>query len=183
MNLAAALLLGHLIADFPLQTTTIYALKVKSWNGVLVHALIHVMVTALLVQPFSAAVPLLLMLGILHFFTDYFKVHFPTDRQWPGFLIDQGIHLTVLMVLAYQWQGVIVSVLPFVLLVPLIFYTAFLATLVFLWVLACDLAQGSMGQKPWIQWARQNLLHLSQYAGLPVFISLFQHLFRHTVRT
>ena len=47
MNLLAALLLGHLIGDFPLQTNQIYRLKSKSWLGIVLHAVVHVVITAL----------------------------------------------------------------------------------------------------------------------------------------
>ncbi|MCB0186690.1 MAG: DUF3307 domain-containing protein, partial [Caldilineaceae bacterium] len=86
MNLAAALLLGHLLADFPLQTTWIYQYKTKSWKGILIHTAIHVLVTACLVKPLLQALPLLILLGILHFLTDYTKVRIPARQQSPGFL-------------------------------------------------------------------------------------------------
>ena len=183
MNLAAALLLGHLIADFPLQTAKIYALKIKSWEGVMLHAFIHVVVTALLIYPIQYALPLLAALGILHFITDYLKVNLPATRQWPGFLIDQGVHLAVLFTLAHQWQAELDSWMPLPALLLLITYTAFLGILVFLWVLACDLARGRWGHYRWVVWSRQNLLGLAQYAGVPAIISLVQYLYRTTART
>lgn len=174
MNLVAALLLGHLIADFPLQTPWIYRFKTESWLGVLLHSAIHVLVTALLISPLTSTIPLLLLLGILHFITDYTKVHIGANQQTPGFLIDQFVHIGVLIFLAHRWQDSIISTLPAALLVPLILYGIFLGLMIFFWVLACDLAKGDWGRYYVVQWARTHLLALSQYAGLALFIFLAQ---------
>jgi len=179
MNLIATLLIGHLIADFPLQTDWIYRYKTESWVGILLHVIIHLFVTALLIQPLSTAIPLLLLLGILHFITDYMKVRLSPKRQATGFLIDQFVHIMVLCLLAYGWQGSIVGTLPAALLVPLLLYGTFLGLMVFGWVLACDLAAENCGQYPVVQWARTNLLILSQYAGLSLFIFLAHFLRGH----
>jgi hypothetical protein len=174
MNLAAALLLGHLIADFPLQTSWIYRYKTESWLGVVLHSAIHVLVTALLIRPLQATVPLLILLGILHFITDFTKSRLPAKRQSPGFLIDQFIHGLVLFLLAKLWQGTLYAVLPATLLLPLILYGSFLGLMVFLWVLACDLTKGQWGRYTLIQWAQRNLLKLSNYAGLALVLFLAQ---------
>ena len=171
MNLAAALLLGHLIADFPLQTNWVYRLKSQSWLGVLLHTAIHLAVTAALIQPIQHALPLLSLLGLLHFITDYTKVRVQAKHQSTGFLIDQIAHLLVVFGLAYQWQTTLSSVLAAALLFPLLFYAAFLGILVFWWVLSCDLAQSRWGQHDHIQWARANLLNFSQYAGIPLLFT------------
>ncbi len=174
MNLAATLFLGHLIADFPLQTAWIYRYKTESWLGVLLHSAIHVFVTALLIGPLSSTILLLLLLGILHFITDYTKVHIAANQQTPGFLIDQFVHIVILIVLARRWQDSIISTLPVALLLPLILYGIFLGLMIFLWVLACDLAKGDWGRYEIVQWARTHLLALSQYAGLAIFVFLAQ---------
>jgi len=172
MNLAAALLLGHLIADFPLQTTWVYQYKTESWIGVLLHSAIHVIVTACLVQPLYQVIPLLVPLGILHFITDFAKVHLSTKHQAPSFIIDQLVHMIVLYLLSQVWQDTLSSTLPTMVLIPLLLYVGFLGLLVFLWVLACDLADSEWGRYPIVQWARRNLLHLTGYAGLSLFFYL-----------
>jgi uncharacterized integral membrane protein len=79
MNLLAALLLGHLIGDFPLQTNQIYRLKNKSWLGIVLHAVVHVVITALLIcQPLSVW-PLFVYLGVLHFLIDLLKLRLPIN--------------------------------------------------------------------------------------------------------
>ena len=50
MDLLATLLLGHLSADFPLQTNWVYRLKNRRWAGVLLHTAIHCVVTAVLLS-------------------------------------------------------------------------------------------------------------------------------------
>ena len=174
MNLAAALLLGHLIADFPLQTAWIYEYKTKSWLGILIHSAIHVLVTACLIRPFYAIIPLLIWLGLLHFLTDFSKVRLPAKRQTPGFLLDQIVHIGVLLLLTKIWQGGVAATLPLSVLLPLIIYNLLLGTMVFLWVLACDLTQGGWNDHAVVQWSRTNLLKLSQYAGLALFFFLAQ---------
>lgn len=180
MTLFAALLLAHLIADFPLQTSTIYALKVQSWKGVAIHVLLHVVVTALLLQPLLTMLPLLLILGVAHFIIDYAKVQWATERQWPGFLVDQMAHLLVVAVLAYCWQGVLISALPMVVVWPLLGYTLFLGSLVFLWTLAGDLVKANQGGTALVQWSYKNLLRLSNYAGLLFFWALLNFCLRQT---
>ena len=56
MQLFATLLLGHLIADFPLQTDWVVQFKKRHITGLALHASIHVGVTALLIRdPFHTA--------------------------------------------------------------------------------------------------------------------------------
>lgn len=182
MDLYAALLLAHLIADFPLQTSTIYALKVKSWKGVVIHVTVHVAVTLLLVDPLQSALPLVAILAVAHFVTDQLKVHWPVEHQWPGFLLDQVAHILVLIFLGFIGQGVVSSVLPMALVWPLLVYTGFLALLIFFWTLATDLYKLHHMQHPLIEWAHHNLLILSSYGGVFLFAALWHYLYRHTVR-
>ncbi|MEZ4622460.1 MAG: DUF3307 domain-containing protein [Caldilineaceae bacterium] len=182
MNLTAALVVGHLIADFPLQTSWVYRFKTESWLGVVLHSAIHVIVTALLIHPLRSALPMLIVLGILHFITDFTKLRVPAKRQTPGFVIDQMAHLVVVMMLAQYWEGHITASLPNALLFFLIGYGTFLGGMIFLWVLACDLAKSGLGSKPMVRWARTNLLTLSQYAGLSLVFFLAQLPLRYPKR-
>lgn len=175
MNLIAALLLSHLVADFPLQTNQIYRLKNESWLGIVLHAAIHVLVAAVLIKQPLAVWPMLVWLGVLHFFVDLVKLRAPIRSPSVGFLLDQGAHLVVLWFLARAWSTVTASVLPLSVLIPMILYGLFLATLVFSWVLANELARGAWGRRRYVQWARNHLLQLSQYAGLPLLFSLAVH--------
>ena len=183
MELTAALLLSHLVGDFPLQTNQIYRLKSQSWVGIALHVAIHVAVTALLIKHPLTVWPMLLLLGILHFFIDLLKLRMPLKRQSFGFLLDQAAHLLVLIFLARAWSSATASVLPLYTLMPMIIYGLFLAALVFLWVAANELAASGFNHQPYIRWARVHLLQLSQYAGLPLLFSLAVHWYRHAWRS
>lgn len=182
MNLIAALLLSHLIGDFPLQTNQIYRLKSRSWLGILLHAVVHVVVTALLIRQPLSVWPLLVWLGVLHFLVDLIKLRAPVKRQWLGFLLDQAAHLITLWLLAKIWSTA-VALLPLSVMLPLIAYGLFLATLVFLWILANELSTSQLGHQPVIQWARVHLLRLSQYAGIPLLFIASVYIYNHLSRT
>ena len=183
MELTAALLLSHLVGDFPLQTNQISRLKSQSWVGIALHVAIHIVVTALLIKQPLTVWPMLLLLGVLHFFIDLFKLRVPLKRQSLGFLLDQVAHLLVLVLLARVWSTATASVLPLYTLMPMIIYGLFLATLVFLWVVANELGASGFDHQPCIRWARVHLLQLSQYAGLPLLFSVAVHWYRNTSRS
>ena len=88
MDLLSALLLGHLIADFPLQANCIFRLKNQHWLGVLLHAAVHCVITAVLLQQPLAYWPLLASLCLVHFTIDWFKlrINFQVSIRWiyPG---------------------------------------------------------------------------------------------------
>lgn len=183
MNLAAALLLSHLVGDFPLQTNWIYKFKNESWLGIALHATIHVILAALLVEHPFTVWPLFVTLGVLHFLIDLIKLHVPTQRQALGFLLDQAAHILVILWLAKTWATAADSVLPLPILMPMIIYGLFLASLVFLWVLANELSSNERRHRRSILWARDHLLQLSQYAGLPLLVSLATHWYHSSSRS
>lgn len=172
MNLTAALLLSHLVGDFPLQTNQVYRLKNKSWLGIVLHAVIHVATAALLVREPLRVWPLLALLGVLHFLIDLIKLRIPTKRQSLGFLVDQVAHLIVLWILAQAWTLNAEARFSLPVMIPLIFYGFILATLVFLWVLANELSTSTWGNRQSIQWAKAHLLQVSQLAGIPLLFTL-----------
>jgi hypothetical protein len=182
MSLIAALLLSHLIGDFPLQTNQIYRLKNESWLGIVLHAVVHVVVMALLLRQPLAVWPMLLWLGVLHFLVDLAKLRLPIRCQWLGFLLDQAAHLITLWLLAQIWSNA-VALLPLSVMLPMIIYGLFLATLVFLWVLANELSTSQWGNHPYVQWARTHLLCLSQYAGVPLLLIAAAYIYQHLPRT
>lgn len=181
MNLIAALLLSHLIGDFPLQTNQIYRLKSKSWLGIVLHSVVHVLVAALLIRQPFAVWSLLLWLGILHFLIDLTKLRLPIKQQWLSFLLDQVAHLVTLWLLAQLWSNA-TALLPMAVMLPLIAYGLFLATLVFCWVLANELSASQWGSRPSVQWARAHLLRLSQYAGVPLLLAAAAYVYQQLVR-
>ncbi|WP_420643445.1 DUF3307 domain-containing protein [Candidatus Leptofilum sp.] len=159
------LLLAHLLADFPLQTNLIFRLKVAGNMGLALHVAIHVLMTGLLLQDPAQHLDLLLILGVAHFLTDWIKVRFPGEPQWPGFILDQLAHLSAIVLLAIWWPDV-TTVLPLWLLLPLILFVFLPAALMLLWVWANDAQQQNRYQqsRP-VNWASQRLLSISQRTG------------------
>ncbi|WP_420630614.1 DUF3307 domain-containing protein [Candidatus Leptofilum sp.] len=159
------LLLAHLLADFPLQTNRIFRLKVAGNVGLALHVGIHLIMTGLLLQNPAQHIDLLLVLGVAHFVTDWIKVRFPGEPQWPGFILDQLAHLTAIVLLAI-WQPAVTAVLPLSLLLPLILFVFLPAALMLLWVWANDAQeQNRYQQSRSVNWASQRLLTISQRTG------------------
>ncbi len=179
MNLLAALLLSHLVADFPLQTNRIYKLKNESVLGIALHVAIHILLAAFLIQQPLQSWPLLISLGILHFLIDLAKVRAPQKPQAVSFVLDQLAHLIVLTGLADYWAPTVASVLPASVLLPMIIYGLGIATLVFLWVLANDLTAGTRSDKAYLQWSKNYLLQISQYAGWPLVLLLIVYWYQN----
>ncbi len=91
---------AHLIADFLLQPTWLVKLKQRRRYGVVIHALIHFFVMALLTLAWSIAGVLgLIIIAVAHAVIDYIKIALEKRglKYIPGFLIDQSTHLLVLV--------------------------------------------------------------------------------------
>lgn len=165
MTTFLALWLAHLLADFPLQTNRVFRLKIASNAGLAFHVLLHLLMTALLVQQPTAHLSLFVMLGFVHFLIDWTKLRLPGDPQWPGFLLDQLAHLVSLVLLARWQMGIMVALSPW-LMVPLILLVLLPAMLMLLWVWANDMERDDRYQESSsVQWASRRLLTLSQQTG------------------
>lgn len=171
MNLISTLLLGHLIADFPLQTNWVYKWKSRSSAGVAFHVAIHLGVTALLIRDPLRHWPLLAVLGLAHFVTDWLKLRLPSSVQTPGFLLDQAAHVAAILLLAGSATEVNV-VLPPVLLYPALLYATVPAAMTLTWVFANDVGQEIENAGDWIQVARRQMLSLAQLAGFPLLMAV-----------
>jgi hypothetical protein len=107
-ELFLVLLLAHLIADFPLQNNWLINLKRKSWQGIVLHSLIVVVITGMLTFPWLKELwPALLVIGLGHFIVDAWKIRVEQAR-WlkPGsqtgyFLADQLFHGLVLLLVSW----------------------------------------------------------------------------------
>ncbi len=99
------LLLGHLLGDFPLQTNWVMRHKLEHRWGIFLHASIHGVVTAFLVQSWLSALPLLMTLVLVHFAIDWLKLHLPSKTATRGFLLDQLAHLVVIVLLSIIWPS------------------------------------------------------------------------------
>ena len=165
MSTFLILLLAHLLADFPLQTNRVFRLKITSNAGLALHVLIHLLMAMLLLQQPVQNLDLLLALGLAHFVTDWIKVRFPTEPQWPGFVIDQMAHLAAIIGLA-RWHPDVTAVLPLWLMLPLILFVLLPAVLMLLWVWANDAQQQNrFRQSRSVYWASRRLLTISQRTG------------------
>lgn len=97
------LILSHVLGDFPLQTDTIYYLKVKAKWGRLLHGLVFILLNFLLGWPYLSdklVLSFLIAIGLLHALTDGMKITFKS-RYYQGetiltFLSDQFIHIAII---------------------------------------------------------------------------------------
>ena len=181
MNILAALILGHLIGDFPLQTNRIAQSKHENQSMLVIHVLIHVCVTAALIKNPFDNVLLLTMIGCAHYLIDLTK--FSNGNSGPSrcFLFDQVIHLTSLSLIAlttmYIPNMLPINALPVTILYPALAYGLLLGSMVFTWVWANEstVTTASHNQRVW--WVRSRMLVLSQRAGVAllglVVIALF----------
>jgi hypothetical protein len=169
MSIFFTLLLAHLIADFPLQTNWIYAMKLKSSKGIAIHVFIHLFVTALLIREPLTLLPLFVILAVTHFLIDWLKLRYPTDRQVPGFLLDQLLHLTVLAFLTAVFTAVQPVLQPRPLIIGLAY--AFIPPIImFFWLLAIDRNQEKQKTNRCSCWCQRHLLPISQSAGVPLLV-------------
>jgi hypothetical protein len=164
MEAFSNLLLAHLLSDFPLQTNRIFKMKMEGHKGLLVHTAVHLVVTAVLIQQFWHYWPMFLFLGITHYLTDWVKVSIKTQRQTPGFLLDQLAHLIVLLLIAWWWPE-ITGVLPQWFVWFGILLTLILALLTGIWVVSFDLCTEPETTTSSACWVKSHLLQYTQQMG------------------
>src|SRR5262245_36208548 len=95
-----ALLLCHLIADYPLQTDAMVQAK-KRLPGLTLHVGVHLLTMLVIVlglagAAWRAALPAVLAVALLHFGIDFWKNELVRLRpQWVigGYLQDQVLHM------------------------------------------------------------------------------------------
>lgn len=165
------LVLAHLIADFPLQTNTIYYLKMESSAGIILHSSIHALTAFLLTGLRWDLWYVWLFLLVTHAITDWAKLRYKSPTQWSGFLMDQFIHLMILVLIAV-WQPGLSSPLP-----DWLVYSAFVLAwipliLMFLWVYAGDVIDSTPDPSARVLWMRENLLQTSRLSGYPVLLAV-----------
>lgn len=168
----ATLLLGHLLADFPLQTNKIFQLKNEGMRGLLIHVAIHLVITALLIVEPLRNWSVLFALGVSHLIIDSLKVYRPTTPQAPGFILDQVAHIMVLVLLvAFAPPFEVVEITPYLFYPALV--GAFLSAIaMYIWVWANDqVAMASpVGER--IEWAQKFMIKISQQSGRLIVLSL-----------
>jgi hypothetical protein len=169
MDPFGTLVLGHLIADFPLQTRFVFRLKQRHWAGVLLHSAIHCVVTALLLESAISHWPVVAAVGLTHFAVDWVKLRFCPGPESLVFAADQIAHIAVLRVIA-TLVGQVRGALPPVILGAALTYAVALASLTLLWALGTDIASrvGKPLARP--EEAISRLVLIGQWAGLPLVV-------------
>jgi hypothetical protein len=163
------LLLGHLIADFPLQTNGIYRLKNRHWSGILLHAAIHCAVTGLLLEDALTYWRMLVTLGVMHFGTDWLKLRLPFKLESVGFVLDQVAHILGLLLLAARWPDMHGTV-PTALLYPALAYALVPVVLMLFSVAAGDVGRVRATSPGWLANNAPIFIFLSQAAGVPLVV-------------
>ena len=170
MELFATLLLAHLLADFPLQTDWMFRVKVRHWAGVVLHAAMHVLVTAALIQQPLTYWPVLLILWAVHSLIDWLKLYIQFKYISVGFVLDQIAHTLTLAMIAYQVPAIMGGIQPEI--VPwLITWAMIPAVFMFLSILAVDVDQAAPGR---VRWSKQNQTFklISQISGYPLLAAV-----------
>jgi Protein of unknown function (DUF3307) len=107
-----AVLLAHLLADFPLQTDSLVRAKTHGIKGFLTHGAIHFATVNVALLLFThnrlwslRTQSILVAYAVLHIVLDYMKQLYLRVRQVPDstgpFVVDQALHL--LMAVAVTW--------------------------------------------------------------------------------
>jgi hypothetical protein len=102
------LVLSHLIADFVLQTNWINKMKRKSIKGLIVHVIIHFVVTYLILMPYLGSIWfefggfklngyfMVFLICLVHLMVDEMRIYIINHRIYDdntvSFLIDQFLH-------------------------------------------------------------------------------------------
>ncbi|MCX5777218.1 MAG: DUF3307 domain-containing protein [Candidatus Firestonebacteria bacterium] len=101
------LLAAHFLADFMLQTDSVFKIKVKYKWGVLLHGAIVALITALFLLPYFSSpvvIGLYILGSLVHIFQDRAKIAYnlqiENNNLWT-FLLDQIGHIAVLAIISY----------------------------------------------------------------------------------
>ncbi|MEF3280469.1 MAG: DUF3307 domain-containing protein [Elusimicrobiota bacterium] len=108
MDIFWRLSLSHLIADFTLQTNWINRMKRENVKGVIIHVLVHIIVTTLLLTPYLdklwfnfynfklTGYAMILIICFFHFIIDQTRVYAIKNKIYPdntiSFIADQIFH-------------------------------------------------------------------------------------------
>lgn len=109
-------ILAHLLADFIFQPSKLVLWKIRSKYGVLVHVLVHFVVNLIVLSPFILnghiwPIGAAFAICFLHFWIDQAKINYDLkhDKKIMAFLLDQLIHLLVMMIVYFFVQNIALS--------------------------------------------------------------------------
>lgn len=176
MDRYLALLIAHIIADFPLQAGIIYKWKTTSKLGLLVHTGIHIATMFILFKPPYTWWGALVILGALHYFIDWAKLKWPIRPQLLGFILDQVWHVLSLIPIAILFPQMEPR-LPEDILLRNFLVVLISPILLMLWTYTFDITATAHNTRAStiVDWSRRNLLRFSQIVGfISVAIILIQ---------
>jgi hypothetical protein len=136
---------------------------------VLLHAVVHCVVTAVLLQDSLTHWPMLIILGSIHFATDWLKLRIRFKFQTLGFILDQIAHVLALLFLA-TWQPEMTGALTPTLIYTAVGYALVPALLMFSSVMAADLEKTTSDRSSGAKNRAARFILLSQVAGLPLVV-------------
>jgi len=119
MFLFYRLLLAHIIADFPLQTSQIFKVKANTEWGVLIHTLIVLIFSILFAFPYledPKVIIILLIIFLSHTAIDKLKMEYSKKTKKLSIrilLLDQALHVAIIAVLTFNFTESYLLSFPF----------------------------------------------------------------------
>lgn len=119
MYLFYRLLLAHIIADFPLQTSQIFKVKMNTEWGVLVHTLIVLIFSIFFAFPYLEDPKFIIILWAIflsHTVIDKIKLDYSkknADQDIRIFLLDQFLHISIIAALSLNFDKIYLLISPF----------------------------------------------------------------------
>ena len=119
MFLFYRLLLAHIIADFPLQTSQIFKIKMNTQWGVIVHTLIVLIFSILFAFPYledPKVIIILLVIFLSHTVIDKLKMEYSKKTKNQSIkilLLDQFLHIAIIAVLTFNFTKSYLLIFPF----------------------------------------------------------------------
>ncbi len=110
------LLFAHLLADFVLQPKKLVLWKIKSKDGIIVHALIHFFTNVLILLPIIIIgnywlIAVAFIISFIHFWIDEAKISYDLnhDQKLIPFLLDQFMHLLTILLVYFFISNIVIS--------------------------------------------------------------------------
>lgn len=112
MEVILYLFLAHFLADYPFQPGWLVVYKKKSFLGVVLHSLVHLVFAVLILFPFWSQWEMWVSVAIIfvtHVAIDQSKVtlekHYPHSKYFGLYLLDQLSHLLVISFVSLFFMG------------------------------------------------------------------------------
>ena len=119
MFLFYRLLLAHIIADFPLQTSQIFKIKMNTQWGVILHTLIVLIFSILFAFPYLENLRVIIIIIIIfatHTIIDKIKLDYSKkndNQSLKIFLLDQFLHISIIAALTFNFEKIYLLIFPF----------------------------------------------------------------------